>query len=370
MKKIGMIKDAILRKNAEAKGPEWIAMVNKFSKVKVAMLAIMLDAAEKETGVILKNEVRKNIVKTALQYIPIEFMSKKGEADKVFEYANGILTKIFMSGLKKKGEALFNIKATKAAQEKKKQASNSNIDVVGNKPVQGAKNQDGNIEQPAASVLVEEKMADEIYDNLGDNSAPSSSILECEIQSAGDKMDMMAAVNAPMSKPDPSNPNPGAVVASAVELNSVDKQASAFFDRLNGYLDTLGVDKKAEAGVAPAVPAEGAAITGTAAEVADAEATKDVDTNPELSKEVQIDVGKMMDELASETGLNEFEKLLDEAGADEKDQVNPISAVEPVKSKDSERQVNSSDDGSNVDKAPKKAAPGGIFSKYLEDILN
>lgn len=354
MKKLANLLDPKLRKLAESRGQKYVDAIDFHTKAKIAMLVSMLDAAEQQTGVILNNQAKRALVKEASQYIPVKFMAKKGEAANVLKYADAVLTKLLTAGLSKKKEALLDIPAMR------KFASDSNIDAV--EPTGVLQNADGS-ENPTAKGLPEEKLVDMVYDNLGDSSEEKKPVHDAAIQSASKKLDTMAAVNAPAIAPDLSNPNPGAVVNSAIELNSVDKQAASTFQRINRILDGIeGINKTAAPEVAPAVPHYNDGTTATAAEEADKDSSKDVTSNPSTSETIIMDAGKAMDLLAANTDL---ESLISEEGASEEDQVNPITAPEAVQSTDSKRQVTTSDSGSS--KTPKSASVN-FFSEYIDGL--
>ena len=343
MKKIGQIEDRVLIKRANARGPKATKVVNNHVKAKVAMVAMILDAGERKSGMVLKTAVKKALVKEAGAYIPTRFMAIKGEADNVFKYAEAVLTKLVTVGVKRKGASLYDIEATYNNLQRKV-AADAELDIPEQKPESEM--------DPAQGSLVEEQLVDKVYDELG-TAEQAKKVRDGDTQGAGSVLDAMAQVNTALTEPNLSSPNPA----------SAEKQASAVFARINNLLsrvETTGSFKKTAQEVADATPVNNPSVTGTAAEEADKEAKKDVDGNPVISKEVVVDAGKDMDLVAMNSDL---ELIFQEDGNNDGN-VGPLDAPKPIVSADSTAKVTTADKGKKV------TASADIFSDYITAMIS
>lgn len=346
MKKLGQINDAHLLKKA-AGNTKAENGVKQLIAGKIAMFDTLLTEAEKVSLTKMNKEARAALIEAAASYMPASQMLEP--AEKVFKQAQALLSSLFMEGMKKKGGALIDHKAT-AYMKKQAQITTQNVQGAGiSSELDGSSiNYDG-----SSGTNDENAIADQLFADSFEGTPETSTYNEGEIPT-DEIMQLLAQGESSLNDntdlnipyPDVFNIQPGAMSVEA-QLDLAERaSALRVLKKAEQYLDSLG-RKNATDTMEVALPT---GDSGSTAEATEKEFNADVKNNPKVESAAAAPAGDDMNALAEVTELS---SLLDESAATGTDQTNPATSVNPAETPKSKEAV---------------ASANNIFKDYLKNL--
>lgn len=344
MKKLGQINDAHLLKRA-AGNTKTENGVKQLIAGKIAMFDMLLTEAEKVSLTKMNKEARAALIEAAATYMPASQMLEPYE--KVVKQAQALLSSLFMEGMKKKGGALIDHKAT-AYMKKQAQITTQNVQGAGiSSELDGA----GINYDSSSGINDENAIADQLFVDSFEGTPETSTYNEGEIPT-DEIMQLLAQGESSLNDntdlnipyPDVFNIQPGAMSVEAQADLAERVTALRILKKAEQYLDSLKGRKNATDTMEAALPT---GDSGSTAEATEKEFNADVKNNPKIESAAAAPAGDDMNALAEVTELS---SLLDESAATGTDQTNPATSVNPAETPKAKEAVASADN---------------VFKKYM-----